>query len=75
MRRLFAEGRALGEEGRRIAETVAHPVRLMSGLLQGLACYSSAMATCPRRSPRSNAPWTSAKTSWAFALRWLRLWA
>ena len=70
----FAEGRALGDEGLRIAEAVAHPASLMMALW-GIGCWPSAKVTCPWPSPGSNAPRASVGTwtSQAFSPGWLRL--
>ena len=46
----FAEGRALGEEGLRIAEVVDHPVSLMMASW-GVVCWPSSKATCRRALP------------------------
>ena len=51
----FAEGRALGDEGLRIAEAVDHPASLMFAS-RGSVCWPSAKATCPGRSPCLNGP-------------------
>jgi class 3 adenylate cyclase len=57
----FAEGRALGDEGLRIAEAVAQPASLMYAYW-GVVCWPSARATSPGRSPCSNGPWASVRT-------------
>ena len=73
----FAEGRALGEEGLRIAEAVEHPGSLIVCLRGGSVCCPSAKATCPERSPCSNGPWASVRkrTSRSISPGWLRPWA
>ena len=52
---LFAEGRALGEEGLRIAEAVDHPASLYVALW-GIGLLSLRQGDLPRRSPGSNGP-------------------
>ena len=72
----FAEGRALGEEGLRIAEAVDSPREPHVWPRGGSVCWPSARATCPGRSPGSNGPWASVRTrtSRSISLRWLRPW-
>ena len=59
---MFAEGRAFGEEGLRIAEAAAHPGSLMFASLGGRSAVPPPRATCPGRSPCSNGPWASVTT-------------
>ena len=55
---LFAEGRALGEEGLRIAEAAAHPASLMIALW-GMGLLALRQGDLQGRSPGSNGPWAS----------------
>ena len=72
---MFAEGRALGEEGLRIAEAADHPGSLM------FAYYGVPSAVPPpgdllRARPSSNGLWAFVRTwtSWAGSPGWLRPW-
>ena len=65
---MFPESSALGDEGCRIAETVAHPASLMDASWE-LVCWPSAKATCPGHFHCSSGPWVSVRmrTSQAFS--------
>jgi hypothetical protein len=58
---MFAEGRALGDEGLRIAVAVAHPASLMAASW-GIGMLSLRQGDLPRALPRSNGPWASVRT-------------
>ena len=71
----FAEGRALGEEGLRIAEAVDHPGSLMMASW-GIGLLALRQGDLPRALPRSNGPWASVRTrtSRSISPGWLRPW-
>ena len=72
---MFAEGRALGEEGLRIAEAVAHPASLMFASW-GIGLLALRQGDLPGPSPCSNGLWASVRTrtSRSFSPGWPRPW-
>ena len=71
----FAEGRALGDEGLRIAEAVDHPASLMVALW-GIGLLALRQGDLPRALPRLERAWTSVR-SWTCRAGfpgWLRPW-
>ena len=74
---MFAEGRALGEEGLQIAEAAVHPASLMWAYW-GLGLLSLRQGDlCQGTPPSSNGPWASVRTrtSRLGSPGWLQPWA